>query len=100
VNYGQQVSFKGAGCVGPLPVALSSSSAHPGDEIVITGTNFSYVPFRNVVSLGNIMTTVTKSTDSTVTFTLPEDITPGSYQVSIKVADRTKTVPGTLQVDL
>ncbi|HYW95381.1 MAG TPA: IPT/TIG domain-containing protein [Bacteroidales bacterium] len=99
VNYGETLKFISIGSTGPLPDHFSPTYASPGNELVISGHNFSYVPFRNTVLLNNeIKANAFASTDTTVSVKLPTGLPPGRYTVTLEVADVVKMVPGTLEI--
>lgn len=58
----------------PTPAITSfiPSSGAAGSSVTITGTAFSATPSNNVVFIGSVKATVTASTATTITFTVPE----------------------------
>ena len=68
--------FLGLSSVFASPTAsitsFSPSSGAAGTSVTITGTSFSATPSNNVVFIGTVKATVTASTATTITFTVPE----------------------------
>jgi hypothetical protein len=67
----------------PTILSFSPQTATFGDMIVITGTNFSATPSDNLVSFGKVRGTVTASTATTLTVTVPESATFDYISISV-----------------
>ena len=59
----------------PVITALSPSSAPAGATVTITGANFNSIPANNIVYFGAVRATVTSSTVSSLTVTVPAGAT-------------------------
>ncbi len=69
----------------PLPsfVKFSPNSGPPGTSITIEGTNFSQTAEYNKVTFNGTSASVTASTNTTITTTVPEDAKTGSISVLV-----------------
>ena len=70
-----------------IPIIPTISSINPnagniGDEVIITGTNFSTVPEENIVNFNGGKATVTASTETTITTTVPATASTGDVTVT------------------
>jgi hypothetical protein len=59
----------------PTITSFNPTSGKPGDVVTLTGTNFNTTPANNVVFFGATRATVTASTDTSVTVTVPTGAT-------------------------
>ncbi len=68
----------------PIPTitAISPGIGIAGDEITITGTNFSTTPADNTVSFNGTTATVTASTETSITTIVPDGATTGDVTVN------------------
>ncbi|MEE4116078.1 MAG: IPT/TIG domain-containing protein [Marinilabiliaceae bacterium] len=67
----------------PTITAISLELVMAGDEVTITGTNFSATPADNTVSFNGTTATVTASTETSITTTVPDGATTGEITVSV-----------------
>lgn len=86
------------GVIGPPPTftSFTPTSGYPGTTVTLNGTNFSTVPGINVVRFNGVVATVTASTATSITTTVPAGATTGP--VSVEVACQTATAPGNFTV--
>ncbi len=70
----------------PTIIKVEPASAIIGEEVIITGTNFSAVLADNVVSFNGTEATITAVTSTTITTTVPDGATTGA--ISVKVVNR------------
>jgi uncharacterized delta-60 repeat protein/gliding motility-associated-like protein len=93
--YLQKIS---TGLIGPPPTftSFAPTSGYPGTSVTLTGSNFSTVPGLNVVRFNGVVATVTASTATSITTTVPSGATTGP--VSVEVACQTATAPGNFTV--
>ena len=75
----------------PAPVisALDVTSASAGDSVTITGTDLQLDVTPPTVTVGGTSATVTASTASSVTFTVPEGLSAGDASVEVTTAGGT-----------
>jgi len=66
----------------PTISSIAPSSGNIGDEVIITGTNFSTVPEENIVSFNGGKATVTASTETTITTSVPATASTGNVTVT------------------
>lgn len=69
------------------PIIPTITSINPikgkiGETVIITGTDFSTTPFDNIVSFNGTAATVTASTATTITTTVPAGATTGNVTVT------------------
>ncbi len=67
----------------PTIATISPSSGEVGDAVTITGTNFSATPADNAVSFNGTAATVTASTVTSITTTVPVGATTGDVTVTV-----------------
>ena len=67
----------------PAIAAITPSSAEPGKEVVITGSNFGVTQGTGSVSFGSAAAAVTSWNDTSIKVIVP-NLTKGSYQVTVK----------------
>ncbi len=87
-----------------LPLAISSftpSVGVAGSSITISGSGFSSIPSNNIVKFNGIAATVTTSTSTTITATLPAGNTVGKITVSVNgvAASSTNNFEGILSIN-
>lgn len=68
---------------GPLISSLSSPSGAVGSSITITGTNFGTSPAASAVTFNGVAATVTSSTFTAITTTVPSGATTGNVVVTV-----------------
>jgi ELWxxDGT repeat protein len=85
VTVGDQTATGVNNFVVPAPVITSfaPTSVKTGDVVTITGTDFSIVTEYNVVTFNGVAATVSSSTSTTITTTVPAGATTGHIIVSI-----------------
>lgn len=66
----------------PSITSLSPDNGEIGVEVIITGTNFSTVPEENLVKFNGIVATVTASTETTITTSVPAGASTGNVTVA------------------
>jgi hypothetical protein len=59
------------------------TSGTPGTQITISGSNFSAVPANNLVKFNNVTATVTASSATSITTTVPAGATSGAITVTV-----------------
>lgn len=71
--------------VAPFPVidSFSPEVGQVGDEVIITGEKFSTVLEENLVSFNGTQATVTESTETSITVTIPDGATSGPITVTV-----------------
>ena len=67
----------------PAITEISISSGSEGDEVIITGINFSTIAAENVVSFNGISATVNAATGTSISTTVPIGATTGNVTVTI-----------------
>ena len=80
---------------GILPPAITKivpDSAFEGMEIIIHGSNFSSAAAENLVNVNGTAATVTKTTTSAVTATMPSGVTEGTGEVTVTTNNLTSAV--------
>jgi len=83
----------------PLSISSITPSGTVGSSVTITGTGFSTIPGNNVVKFfNNVAATVTASTATSITTTVPSGATTGTVAVTVDCNTATTTnlfcVPG------
>ncbi len=80
--------------------SVSDNEATSGDEITIYGENLNgeYEEYHTI-SLGGYECVVTNSKATELTFTVPYDITPGEYELSLTLAGTTYIIPQKITID-
>jgi len=82
-NYGFSVLRNAIGEISPPSVtSFAPASGLVGTSVTITGTNFS-TPFSNSLAFSGVPATITASTASTITATVPAGVTTGPIEVTI-----------------
>jgi len=66
----------------PTITSVSPEMGIAGDEVTITGTNFSATPADNTVSFNGATVTATEATETSITITVPDGATSGELTVS------------------
>ncbi len=66
----------------PTITTLTPDNGEIGDEVIITGTDFSTTPEENIVSFNGIAATVTASTATSITTTVPAGASTGNVTVT------------------
>ncbi|MBJ6116890.1 IPT/TIG domain-containing protein [Pontibacter sp. BT310] len=81
---------------GDVADAADFYEAGAGNNMMIQGTNFSRKASENIVKIGNIVVPVTSvfvfnelEQATVLSFTIPEHITPGNYEISVTRAGQT-----------
>ncbi len=67
----------------PYITSFSPSSGKSGDSVTINGMNFSTSIANNLVKLNGILATVTAATNTSLTITVPNNATTGSFSIEI-----------------
>jgi len=67
----------------PEITSVSPSSGLPGESIAITGKNFSTTPTDNTIKFNGLAATVTASSSTSLTVTVPAEATTGKITVSV-----------------
>ena len=67
----------------PTITSIDPVEAQAGQTVVITGTGFSTTPDENIVSFNGAIATVTESTSTTITVTVPSLATTGNITVTV-----------------
>lgn len=75
----------------PAITGISPTSGAAGTTVTITGTNFSNTPANNTVKFNGTLATVTSSTSSTLTITVPASATTGTVSVTTTGGTATST---------
>ncbi len=70
------------GLISPPTITFFPPSGSIGSSITITGTNFG-TPFNNTVRINGLAATITSSTATTLTVTIPVGATTGPFEVTI-----------------
>ncbi len=70
------------GLISPPTITFFPPSGSIGSSITITGTNFG-TPFNNTVKINGLAATITSSTATTLTVTIPVGATTGPFEVTI-----------------
>lgn len=83
--------FAVTGAVAPTISSVSEETAHPGDQLTITGTNFLSDPAKNVVTIGAVRARVTAATATQLTITVP--VKAWSGPVVVRTPDGSVTGP-------
>ena len=76
------ISFTVKDFPSPTITAVSPGIGIAGDEVTITGTNFSATPSDNTVSFNGTLATVISSTETSITATVPDGATTGDITVT------------------
>lgn len=66
----------------PTITSISPDNGDIGDEVIITGTDFSTTPEENIVSFNGGIATVISSTETTITAIVPATATTGDVTVT------------------
>lgn len=66
----------------PTITSLNPDNGEIGDEVIITGTEFSTVPAENLVKFNGLIATVSASTETTITTTVPAGASTGNVTVT------------------
>ncbi|MDX2413792.1 MAG: IPT/TIG domain-containing protein [Bacteroidales bacterium] len=77
------ISFTVIETPAPTITDISTDIGIAGDEVTITGTYFSVTPANNTVSFNGIVATVTESTETSITATVPVGATTGDLTLSV-----------------
>ena len=77
----------------PTITSISPNTSYEGYSVTITGTNFSSTPSDNTVSFNGTTATVTASSDTSITTTVPYGATSGDVTVTI-TGETTETSNG------
>jgi gliding motility-associated-like protein len=86
----------------PTITSFTPASGPVGTTVIITGTNFSTTPSNNTVQFNGTAATVTASTATSITVTVPAGATTGKITVTVagntatSATDFTVTVPPTI----
>jgi hypothetical protein len=79
----------------PTITDVSPASGLTGTIVTLSGTNFNlpnyYYNSTNTVKFGTTQATITQSTPSSITVTVPNTLTPGSYPLSVFTGVHTVT---------
>jgi hypothetical protein len=67
----------------PSITGFNPTSGAVGATVVVAGTNFSSIPLDQVVKFNNTIATVTSSTESSLTTTVPDGATSGKISVIV-----------------
>ena len=67
----------------PTITSIDPTTGKVGATVIITGTNFSTTPGRNIVSFNGTEATVTASTETEITTTVPAGATTGPVTVTV-----------------
>jgi ligand-binding sensor domain-containing protein len=84
--------------VPPTIASFSPASGAVGTTVTLTGTNFSTTPANNLVKFNEVTATVTASTATSITATVPTGATSGT--ISVTVAGNTATSANFFGVDV
>jgi hypothetical protein len=76
----------------PSITSFTPSFGPAGTSVIITGTNFSTTPANNIVQFNGITATVTASTATSITTTVPGGATSGKVSVAVNCIT-TQSVP-------
>jgi hypothetical protein len=79
----QGYSFTVTEPVIPVITSLDPEIGKVGTTVIITGINFSTTPGKNIVSFNGTEATVTASTDTSITTTVPAGATTGPVTVTV-----------------
>lgn len=87
----------------PTVTSFSPTTAAPGSQVIITGTNFSTVASGNEVSLVTgtntpVAVTVSSATATSLAFTVPAGLAPGAYTIRVKVGAQSADAQTTLTI--
>jgi hypothetical protein len=82
----------------PTLESISQNPISPGGSFTITGANFDLTAANNSLMFGTTAVTVTSSTATTLTATLPQNFMTGSYQVSVTVNNMTAKLSASVDV--
>lgn len=97
IIYGQEVSFTSLGSLGPVVDDFDPKSAGWGDTIKITGHNFSYLPYSDVVYIGEVRASpIILCNDSVIVIQLPQGVNQAKNTVSVSILENTSTAPDLL----
>ncbi len=80
----------------PTITSFTPTSGAMGTTVTINGTNFSATPANNVVKFNGTVATVTASTSTSITTTVPTGATTG--KITVTVASSTATSAGSFTV--
>jgi len=80
------------GILPPAITKIEPDSAFEGMEIIIYGSNFSSAAAENLVSVNGTAATVTKTTTSAITTTMPAGATIGGGEVTVTTNNLTSAV--------
>ncbi len=88
----------------PIITSFTPTSGPAGTSVTIAGTNFSSIPINNIVKFNGVTATVTASTATSITSTVPSDATTGKITVTVGSLTGTSLsnfiiVPGYLPVN-
>lgn len=67
----------------PTMASFEPTTGPPGTTVIITGTNFDVVPANNAVTFNGIDATITSSTTTSITTTVPVGATTGKISVAV-----------------
>jgi N-acetylneuraminic acid mutarotase len=67
--------------------------ARRGNEVTITGDKFNPTMSYNEVRVGNYLANVIQSTSSSITFSIPSELSGGDFEVKVRVGGRDVVAP-------
>jgi hypothetical protein len=81
----------------PTITSFTPTSGLSGAAVVITGTNFSTTPAQNTVKFGTVLATVTASTATSITTSVPAGASTGTISVTVNDVTATSATPFTVE---
>lgn len=91
--YGKNVTFISLGSKAAIIKSIEPKIGNWGDTINISGSNFSFVTNNNHVLFKDIPSKILKSTDSTITCIVPNNIEDKSVSIHLKISNQITTAP-------
>jgi hypothetical protein len=96
--YGNSNSFTSLGSFRPLIAGFSPVQGHAGTRVVITGSNFSLAPERNLVKFGDISAVVDSASVDRLIVEVPALKENTKVDISLNVAGMDCKAPGSFTV--
>jgi hypothetical protein len=66
---------------------INPAKGNPGTIVAITGQNFNALAGNNIIRLGNSPVTIATSSTTQLTFTVPSGISPGNYELWVRIGN-------------